>query len=117
MAENLKDLHKPGMDAGNYFKQYNDYLHRLLGKMDADAIAAMSQAFLDARKNNNTIFFVGNGGSAATASHFSQDLATVGRKAGVEGFRTLSLTDNTSFITALGNDLGCATTSRPGTYW
>ena len=49
---------------------------------------------------------IGNGGSAATASHFTQDLGDVGRKANVEGFKTRSLTDNTSLITALGNDFG-----------
>lgn len=51
-------------------------------------------------------FFAGNGGSAATSSHFSQDLAEVGRKAGLNSFRTLSLTDNVPFLTAVGNDYG-----------
>ena len=106
MANRLTDIFQPDMDAGNYFKQYNDYLHQQLQKIDSSSLEALAQAFLSARKNNKTIFFVGNGGSAATASHFAQDLATVGRKAGVKGFRTLSLTDNNSYITALGNDLG-----------
>jgi D-sedoheptulose 7-phosphate isomerase len=106
MSDNQKDLFKPGQDAGSYFKRYNDYLHKQLQQIDGTAIEALSQAFLSARKNNQTIFFIGNGGSAATASHFAQDLATVGRKAGVNSFRTLSLTDNNSYITALGNDVG-----------
>ncbi|MBF0381946.1 MAG: SIS domain-containing protein [Magnetococcales bacterium] len=106
MSDNQKDIYKPGQDAGSYFKGYNDYLHKQLQRIDGASIEALSQAFLAARKNNKTIFFIGNGGSAATASHFAQDLATVGRKAGVDSFRTLSLTDNNSYITALGNDIG-----------
>jgi D-sedoheptulose 7-phosphate isomerase len=106
MADQLAKLFQPGLGAGNYFKQYNDYLHQRLQEMDGSALEAMVQAFLTARKNDNIIYFVGNGGSAATASHFAQDLAAVGQKAAVSSFRTLSLTDNTSYITALGNDLG-----------
>ncbi|MBF0194271.1 MAG: SIS domain-containing protein [Magnetococcales bacterium] len=106
MSNNQKDLYKPGQDAGSYFKSYNDYLHKQLQQIDSADIEALSQAFLTARKNKNTIFFIGNGGSASTASHFAQDLATVGRKAGVDSFSTLSLTDNNSYITALGNDIG-----------
>jgi len=60
--------------------------------------------FLTARKNKKTIFFAGNGGSAATASHFAQDLGEVGRKSNKPGFKTLSLTDNVSLISAVGND-------------
>lgn len=66
----------------------------------------VSKCFLDAREKGATIFFVGNGGSAATASHFAQDLSEVGRKAKVRSFKTLSLTDNVSFLTAVGNDYG-----------
>jgi D-sedoheptulose 7-phosphate isomerase len=62
--------------------------------------------FIDVRKNEKKIFFAGNGGSASTASHFAQDLGEVGRKAGKKGFKTLSLTDNISLITAIGNDYG-----------
>lgn len=106
MTDRLTDLFQPGLDAGSYFKSYNDYLHQLLQKMDTQALQALATGFLSARDNNNTIYFVGNGGSAATASHFAQDLATVGRKTGGKSFRTLSLTDNNSYITAIGNDLG-----------
>ena len=74
--------------------------------MDGKQVEQVTDVFLAARKAGKTIYFVGNGGSAATASHFCQDLAEVGRKADCEGFRTLSLTDNVSYITAAGNDYG-----------
>lgn len=90
----------------DYFKAYALYLNELLMQLDIDAVRGIIDCFLDARKNKKTIFFAGNGGSAATASHFAQDLAEVCKKAGSKCFRTLSLTDNVSFITALGNDYG-----------
>ncbi|MBF0454301.1 MAG: SIS domain-containing protein [Magnetococcales bacterium] len=106
MADKLTRLYHSGLNASSYFTHYIDYLHRQLQQMDSLALDSLVQAFLSAREAGKTIFFVGNGGSAATASHFAQDLATVGRKAGVEGFRAISLSDNTSYITALGNDIG-----------
>jgi D-sedoheptulose 7-phosphate isomerase len=61
----------------------------------------------NARKNNNKIFFAGNGGSAATASHFSSDFLGANIKKKLKPpFRTISLTDNNSVITAFGNDFG-----------
>jgi D-sedoheptulose 7-phosphate isomerase len=67
-------------------------------------IDALYQAYLDDR----TIFLIGNGGSAANASHFGQDLSkgTLPNLTATKRFRTLSLTDNVSFITALANDEG-----------
>lgn len=89
-----------------YYGNYCKYLTKLMRSLDYQAIANVSECFLDARQRGSTIFFVGNGGSAATASHFSQDLAEVGRKVKVRSFKTLSLTDNVPFITAVGNDYG-----------
>jgi len=89
-----------------YFNAYVKYLNRLLTTMDMDSVEAMVSCFLKARAGDKTIFFAGNGGSAATASHFAQDLTEVGRKAKVRSFRTMSLTDNVSFITAVANDYG-----------
>jgi D-sedoheptulose 7-phosphate isomerase len=57
-----------------------------------------------ALKEDRQIFVFGNGGSAANGSHFATDLGKgssdkVGRR-----FRILSLNDNVSWLTALGND-------------
>ena len=51
------------------------------------------------------MFFIGNGGSAATASHFANDIS-IGTNDYDEPFKALSLTDNVSIITAIGNDYG-----------
>ena len=47
------------------------------------------------------IFFAGNGGSASTATHLAAD---IGKNAGIK-IKTLALTDNVAWMTALGNDL------------
>jgi D-sedoheptulose 7-phosphate isomerase len=46
----------------------------------------------------------GNGGSASNASHFATDLGKGSSDKLGKRFRVLSLTDNISWITALGND-------------
>ncbi len=102
----LETFFKESPAALDYFNAYVRYLHRLLRTIDMDAVHAMAFCFLKARANDQGIFFAGNGGSAATASHFAQDLTEVGRKAKVRSFRTVSLTDNVSFITAVANDYG-----------
>ena len=81
-------------------------MNHLIASLDYHELENVTECFLNARERGSNIFFVGNGGSAATASHFSQDLAEVGRKATVRSFRTLSLTDNVPFLTAVGNDYG-----------
>ncbi len=58
-----------------------------------------------ARENGTTIFFAGNGGSAATASHFANDLA-FGTNDYQKPFKVISITDNVAVLTALGNDYG-----------
>lgn len=90
----------------SFFKDYSKHLGKLLNGIDTKHINKISEVILEARKNNNTIFFIGNGGSAATASHFAQDLAEVGRKIKTKVFNSISLTDNISAITATANDHG-----------
>ena len=50
-------------------------------------------------------FFIGNGGSTATASHFANDIA-IGTNSYDKPFRAVSLTDSNAIITAVGNDFG-----------
>jgi len=104
--DNLKTMFSRSGGREDYFRLYFSYVNKLLMDLDANAINNVIDCFLTARKNRKTIFFAGNGGSAATASHFAQDLGEVGRKSKKLGFRTLSLTDNISLVTAIGNDYG-----------
>lgn len=84
---------------------YINYLQSVLLRVDTSEIGRFIETLLDARKRGATIFFIGNGGSAATASHFANDLA-FGTNDYEHPFRVVSLTDNVAVLTALGNDFG-----------
>ena len=88
-----------------FAKAYLEYLTSLLKAIDTRAIGQFIETLLDARERGATIYFIGNGGSAATASHFANDLA-IGTNSYDKPFRVISLTDNNAIITALGNDFG-----------
>jgi D-sedoheptulose 7-phosphate isomerase len=92
---------EPAVFAKNYF----GYLSELFGKIDTEQIAQFIKTLLAARESGNTVFFIGNGGSAATSSHFANDLA-IGTLALEKPFRIISLTDNQAVITAIANDFG-----------
>jgi len=91
-----------------YLRGYFEELKASLGELGPAKVAAVAEVFERARRERRQIFIVGNGGSAATASHMACDLGkgTVDySNPGLTRFRTISLSDNTALITALGNDL------------
>jgi D-sedoheptulose 7-phosphate isomerase len=87
-----------------------DYLARLRDLLDAlpDQADRFIDTLFDAFERDATVFLAGNGGSAANASHFGQDLAkgTLASMDATRRFRVVPLTDNIGFITALANDEG-----------
>ena len=91
----------------DFARAYLDYLSGILARLDTAAIAAFTETLLDARARDARIFFLGNGGSAATASHFANDIA-IGTRSPEKPFRAISLTDNAAAITAIANDDGYA---------
>jgi D-sedoheptulose 7-phosphate isomerase len=101
--EEIFSMAKSGED---YAKRYVSYLSELLQDIDFKAIEKVIEVFQNARANGKTIFFAGNGGSAATCSHFAEDLALGTFIAGKTPFKALSLTDNVAYVTAMGNDEG-----------
>ncbi len=94
-------IEDPELFAGRYI----DYLFQVLKKIDPHSIGRFVEILLDARMRSATVYFIGNGGSAATASHFANDLA-IGTYSGNNPFRIISLTDNQAIITAIANDFG-----------
>jgi D-sedoheptulose 7-phosphate isomerase len=92
-------------DAAEFSRRYLLYLNKVLQAIEPEAIARFVETLLDAREQGSTIFFIGNGGSAATASHFANDLA-IGTNSYSQPFRVISLTDNPAIITAVANDFG-----------
>lgn len=105
----LKDIFRQANSPADYFQKYTRNLGVYLEGLDWQAVADATECFLAAGKRGATIFFVGNGGSAATASHFASDLARRARWYNRPGFRAVSLTDNIALMTALANDEGYET--------
>ncbi len=92
-------------DPVDFARAYLDLLESILRRIDSEEVGRFIETLLTARERGSTIFFIGNGGSAATASHFANDIA-IGTNAYDKPFRALSLTDNVALITAIGNDFG-----------
>lgn len=92
-------------DPVSFADAYLGYLTEVLRSIDRNAIGKFAETLLDARERGASIFFIGNGGSASTASHFANDIA-VGTNSYAKPFRAISLTDNQAIITAIGNDFG-----------
>jgi D-sedoheptulose 7-phosphate isomerase len=88
-------------------KAYLEKVQELLAGLAAPSERLIETLF-EAFEEERTIFLVGNGGSAAAASHFGQDLAkgTLSSMQAKRRFRVIPLTDNVGFITALANDEG-----------
>ncbi len=63
---------------------------------------------LQARADGHAVFFFGNGGSAATSSHMSQDLGKLTIRPGKKRFRSMSLADPLPLILAWANDASYA---------
>ena len=88
--------------------QYLEDFNALLKKVDSKEVDTLADLIADAYKNDRFVFIIGNGGSGANASHLCEDLG----KGTLHNFETqkrlkvMSLTDNTPYILAYGNDLG-----------
>lgn len=104
--------------------EYLSQVGVLCAQLDRGQIERLVGLLLEAWQRETQIFIFGNGGSAATASHFCEDLGK-GTLQGLDDhrrFRVISLTDNVPYIMAWANDEGCervfeqqlANLARPG---
>ena len=92
-------------DIEMFSKSYFQYLGEIIERINLAEIRQFVETLLDARERGVRIFFIGNGGSAATASHFANDLS-FGTNDYEKPFKVMSLTDNVPVVTALSNDFG-----------
>lgn len=88
------------MNASQYIASLQPQLGQL-ADLDFDQVESI---LLRARDEGQTIFIIGNGGSAATASHMANDLNKGAAVSGQRRFRAFALTDNVPLITAWAND-------------
>ncbi|MBK8094088.1 MAG: SIS domain-containing protein [Verrucomicrobiaceae bacterium] len=75
-----------------------------LNALNPAAVTRLIALLRTALDEKRQIFVFGNGGSAANASHFVTDLGKGASDALGKRFRVLSLNDNVSWMTAIGND-------------
>jgi D-sedoheptulose 7-phosphate isomerase len=88
----------------NYLQDYVGRLTDIINKIDAEKLGHIITAFVEAFKKGNTIYVIGNGGSAATASHMQADFSFFVRYFTKFRPRIIALTDNVPIMTAVGND-------------
>jgi D-sedoheptulose 7-phosphate isomerase len=85
-------------------QDYIQNLQETLSYLPLVQIERVIETLIEAQWSGRTVFVFGNGGSAATASHFACDL---GKNAAIQGLpriRAIALTDNVELITAWAND-------------
>ncbi len=102
------------IDGGSqeFISTYLVGLRATLDRLPHDDVHAFTRSLHNAYDRGTQVFVIGNGGSAATASHMACDLCkTVLGKApgGKKRFRVIALTDNVPLLTAWGNDVGYET--------
>jgi len=84
----------------NYFSE----LEQMMQAISLSDLQAVLSILEEAYHNGHRIFVMGNGGSAATASHFALDLAKNTIMPGAPRLKAISLTDHVPLITAWSND-------------
>ena len=93
-------------------RQFLDRVGLELQKIDPAQVLALADAIFDCYQKGRFVFIIGNGGSGSNASHFCEDLGKGTLRRGdfdddsKKRLRVLSLTDNTPYILAWGNDEG-----------
>jgi D-sedoheptulose 7-phosphate isomerase len=95
------------MSMNNVAQWLNSYVNaqkQALDSIPLDSVGRLIQIFRKAQQEDRQIFAIGNGGSACNASHLATDLGKGSSDAIGKRFRVLSLNDNVSWLTALGND-------------
>ena len=105
---NLEDHFAEARSKREFAARYLSHLSNLLAQLDVGVIERIIDTFVETGDRGNVIYFIGNGGSAATASHFANDIGFGTRAPDIRPFRAISLVDNMAVMTALANDEGYA---------
>lgn len=104
----LEEEFRQAHDLQDYVRRYLRYLSSILEQLDTAGIERIITALAEAAERRSTIYLLGNGGSASTASHMANDLAVGTWMADYPPFRVVSLTDNVAVMTAIANDTNYA---------
>lgn len=88
----------------DWITNYLEAQKRATDSIPTEAVGRGIEMLRKAWRAERQVFICGNGGSAANSSHFATDLGKGSSDVLGERFRVLSLTDNVSWMTAIGND-------------
>lgn len=88
----------------NHIKNYVSEVHVTLENLPIDRVAQVVVTIDEARLKAKRVYLFGNGGSAATASHFACDLTKGAICKGKPMIKAFALTDNISILSAWAND-------------
>lgn len=100
-----QEIFSRNQDLPSFAKGYFRYLGELLNSLDLAQLQRFADELLQARQAGNTVFLIGNGGSASTASHMANDLTSDALcKTGGKPFRAVALTESVPCMTAIAND-------------
>ena len=86
-------------------EEYKEHLRHCIDAIDSEGIDACADLLKQAWTSGNTVYVIGNGGSASTASHVACDLNKGSQVEGVRAMRVIGLADNMAHFSALANDL------------
>ena len=92
------------MKKEDMFKEYFEKMGRTLMRSPIEKLDEAADILMEARDGDHWIFAAGNGGSAATASHFVNDFVKGLSAAGKKRFKAIALNDCIPVFTALAND-------------
>ena len=93
------------MDYSKEIKAYIELERTVLSQLDVSMINAVVNELDAARRRDATIYIMGNGGSASTASHFVNDFCKGISEHLEQKFRFICLNDNIATIMAIANDI------------
>jgi D-sedoheptulose 7-phosphate isomerase len=85
-------------------QDYIAQLRHTMARLPMQQVERVIEALIAAQWSGHTVYLFGNGGSAATASHFACDLAKNTIIDGLPRIRAIALTDSLPLITAWAND-------------
>lgn len=101
----LKALFERSSDAASYVWSAGERMSELIRQLDHVAIGKVVNVVAEAGAAGRSVFTIGNGGSAAVASHFVNDMGVNSWVAGQPGIHVQCLCDNFASVTAVANDV------------
>lgn len=90
----------------SYIENYFNQMKRVIRDISREDIDKAIELLFSAWLNEKTVFVMGNGGSASTATHFACDLAKCTIVGNKKRFKVLCLNDNIPLMSAWINDSG-----------